>query len=417
MIRKLRLRFALTAMLSVLAVLVVLVGGINIFNYRKVVSDSDTLLAMLADNKGSFPERKMPPDDMKPDGNPFADKDRLDSPEIAFETRYFSAVVTADGTAFAIETDKISAIDKDTAAEYAGNAVSSGKANGFIGEYRFIAVPQPDGNTLVVFCDCGASLANFRGFLKISLIISVVSYIAICAVIYLISGKAVRPVAESYEKQKRFITDAGHEIKTPLAIINADADVLVMENGGDNEWISDIKKQTGRLTELTNSLIFLSKMEEGTASLVMEDLDISEKVRQQAESFKTVAMTCGKEFVCETGSGIRIKGDAKSIDELISILLDNAVKYCPEGGMVSIRCSQTGKGAKIEVSNDTSEDLDSSSLDRLFDRFYRTDSSRNSETGGHGLGLSIAKTITEAHGGKISVSEKADGKITFTVLF
>ncbi len=415
MIRKLRIRFALTAIVSVLMVLIVLVGGINIFNYRKVVSDGDAVLKMLADNDGQFPDRRMPPDDKMPWDNPFADRGRIDSPEIAFETRYFSAVIGIDGTVGMTDTGMIAAVSDEDARDYAKKVSDSGKNQGFIGEYRFTVVPRTDGSTRIIFCDCGASLANFRGFLKISIIISVISLIVLSVAIFLISGRAVKPVAESYEKQKRFITDAGHEIRTPLAIINADAEVLEMDMGEDNEWLTDIRKQTARLTELTNDLVFLSKMEEDSKMLVRENFDLSKAAKDIAESFRSIAVTGGKEFVCKIDEGIEITGDRKSIEQLLSVLLDNAVKYCPDGKSVSIKVKRSNKSAVIEVSNDTWEDIPQDEINHLFDRFYRTDRSRNSETGGHGIGLSIAKAVTEAHGGRITVSKKKEKQITFTV--
>ena len=417
MIKKLRMRFALTAICSVLLVLVILVGGINIFNYRKVVSDGDEVLQMLADNNGQFPDRMLPPDGWRPDDNPFRERDRIDSPEIAFETRYFSADIGIDGTVGMVDTGRISAVSDTEAAEYAMKVSDSGKLKGFIGEYRFIVSPRSDGSCKIIFCDCGASLANFRGFLKISIVLSVISLVIISAAIVLISGKAVKPVAESYEKQKRFITDAGHEIKTPLAIINADAEVLGMDIGEDNEWLSDIRKQTARLTDLTNDLVFLSKMEEGDKSLAREVIDLSKTAAEASESFRAVAVTGGKKFVLDIDEGVEMTGDKKSVTELLNILLDNAVKYCPEGKTVTFKVYRNSRNAAIEVRNDTSEDIPQEELSHLFDRFYRTDKSRNSETGGYGIGLSVAQAIVLANGGKISVSKKAPKTIRFVVLF
>ncbi|MBR2524383.1 MAG: HAMP domain-containing histidine kinase [Clostridiales bacterium] len=415
MIKRLRMKFALTAIGSVLLVLIVLVGGINIFNYREVVSDSDAVLRMLSDNGGMFPERRTPPQDRFDGENHLMGRDRIDSPELAFETRYFSAVIGIDGSVGKVDTGRIAAVSETEAGDYALEAVSSGKTRGFIGEYRFIVSPQTDGSMLVIFCDCGAGLANFRGFLRISVIISVISLVLISIAIFLISGRAVKPVAESYEKQKRFITDAGHEIKTPLAIINADADVLEMESGTDNEWIADIKKQTSRLTELTNDLIMLSRMEEGRDTLTFESLDLSGLVTGQADSFRAVAASSGKTIGTSVAAGIRTRGDKKAITELVSILLDNAVKYCPEGGSISVSLAKESHGSIIEIINDTADDMDPATLDQLFDRFYRGDSSRNSDKGGYGIGLSIAHAIVNSHKGKISVHKKEEGKIAFRV--
>ena len=416
MIKKLRLKFALSAIISVLLVLIVLVGGINLLNYNKIVSESDQILKLLSDNNGAFPEFWMFDEPFEPE--PGRRGNRLDSPELAFETRYFSVLFDENGDILITNTGMISAVSPSRAESYASKVINSGKTKGFIGDYRYSVLRyNVDGSVLVVFVDCGLSLSNFRNFLAVSVTISAVCLLIISIAVFLISGKAVKPVAESYEKQKRFITDAGHEIKTPLAIINADSDVLMTEVGEENEWLTDIKKQTERLTELTNELVLLTKMEEGSSSLVFEKINLSSLVEDQADSFKVLADAGKKDLETDITNDIHINGDKKTIYELLSILLDNAVKYCPEGKKIYVRCYKDDRYARLEVSNDTSDDISEANLKNLFDRFYRTDSSRNSETGGHGIGLSIAKAIVEAHKGKISAKKDKPNSIKFKVSF
>lgn len=416
MIKKLRLKFALSAIISVLLVLIVLVGGINLLNYNKIVSESDQILKLLSDNNGAFPEFWMFDEPFEPE--PGRRGNRLDSPELAFETRYFSVLFDENGDILITNTGMISAVSPSRAESYASKVINSGKTKGFIGDYRYSVLRyNDDGSVLVVFVDCGLSLSNFRNFLAVSVTISAVCLLIISIAVFLISGKAVKPVAESYEKQKRFITDAGHEIKTPLAIINADSDVLMTEVGEENEWLTDIKKQTERLTELTNELVLLTKMEEGSSSLVFEKINLSSLVEDQADSFKVLADAGKKDLETDITNDIHINGDKKTIYELLSILLDNAVKYCPEGKKIYVRCYKDDRYARLEVSNDTSDDISEANLKNLFDRFYRTDSSRNSETGGHGIGLSIAKAIVEAHKGKISAKKDKPNSIKFKVSF
>lgn len=416
MIKKLRLKFALSAIISVLLVLIVLVGGINLLNYNKIVSESDQILKLLSDNNGAFPEFWMFDEPFEPESGRRGN--RLDSPELAFETRYFSVLFDENGDILITNTGMISAVSPSRAESYASKVINSGKTKGFIGDYRYSVLRyNDDGSVLVVFVDCGLSLSNFRNFLAVSVTISAVCLLIISIAVFLISGKAVKPVAESYEKQKRFITDAGHEIKTPLAIINADSDVLMTEVGEENEWLTDIKKQTERLTELTNELVLLTKMEEGSSSLVFEKINLSSLVEDQADSFKVLADAGKKDLETDITNDIHINGDKKTIYELLSILLDNAVKYCPEGKKIYVRCYKDDRYARLEVSNDTSDDISEANLKNLFDRFYRTDSSRNSETGGHGIGLSIAKAIVEAHKGKISAKKDKPNSIKFKVSF
>ena len=455
MIRKLRIRLILISMAAVLLVLIILIGGINISNYRQVVSESDEILDILMENGGVFGESMFPVrgefewqnPDFDPDGlippeemdeffsrndrsGPRAfmrfDEGRTDSPELAYETRYFSVLVAEDGTVIRTDTDQISAVSKSIANEYANRALRSKKSSGFIGDYRFLLGEKDDaGNRLVIFRDCGASLANFRNFRNISIFVSLLCLLLVGVMVFFASGHIVRPVAESYEKQKRFITDAGHEIKTPLAIISADVEVLEMEladteaesedDASGNEWLTDIKAQTKRLSELTQDLILLSKMEESSTVLDMKDLNLSEIARAHAGSFEAVAIASEKSITTKIDDDIHIQGDKKSIESLLSIVLDNAVKYCPESGSIDVLVTKSKKGALIEITNDTSETLSPEDCKNMFARFYRTDASRNSTTGGHGIGLSIAKAIVDKHKGRIAAASHAEKKLTVSI--
>lgn len=420
MIKSLRIRFTLTAIASVFMVLVLLIGGMNIVNYNKVVMDNDRVLEMLTQNGGKFPDWQAPSSDStraRPDDFPgIGGRDRIDSPEIGFEIRYFSVVVGSDGTIGLPDTQRIYAVTSEDVQEYAKEVISKSSLSGFIGEYRYKCAPQTDGTTLIVFLDCGPSLSNFRNFLRISVVTSLVGIFLVSIISFLVSGRVVKPVVESYEKQKRFITDAGHEIKTPLAIINADADVLEMDIGEDNEWVRDIKKQTSRLAELTNDLIFLSKMEEGKDSLVMEPINLSSCIADQVDSFRSVAASKQIELNSSIEEKIVATCDKKAMLELISILMDNAVKYCPGEGKINVDLARGSKGIVLEVLNDTEEDIDEDKIKNLFERFYRADDSHNSETGGYGIGLSIAKAIVKAHKGDISAVKHQKKTIAFVVV-
>jgi len=426
MFNKLRRKFILITMLSVILVLAIIVSGINILSYRSTVTNADGILNLLADNDGAFPEMKFPdsvntesdsdeqhsaPPDIQSDtDNPFMKhSDFMDSPELQYETRYFSVVLSTDGSIISTDTGRIAAVDSTKARELAREVYDSGKEKGFVGDYRFI-VTDDDSGIRIIFYDCGRSLDSFRAFLEASLLISFAAIILMFLLIFFASGKIVRPVAESYEKQKRFITDAGHEIKTPLAIINADADVLLMD--GDNEWVRDIKAQTGRLTELTNNLIFLSKMEESRPALQVTNIDLSSLVNETADSFTAMFITQNKTLERKVDSGVGIEGDKSSLTQLVSILLDNALKYSPEKTATVLELKKTSKEIKLYCANETVTPVTEEDAKHLFDRFYRTDKSRNSGTGGQGIGLSIARAVVTAHKGKISAV--SDGK-TLTI--
>lgn len=408
MIKRLRRKFIILSMLSVTLVLVVLIASINVFNFRKVVRNSDEVLEMLIENKGAFPDEEQPegrpPEERGDgDGNGGGRRGGQMSPEMKYETRFFKVVLDNDGNVLSTDTGKIAAVDSSEAAELAGEVFSSGKTSGFKGDYRFRRITD-DNETLIIFHDCGRGLDNARSFLGISIVISLIGLLIFFVLIAVSSKAVIKPAAEAYEKQKRFITDAGHELKTPLAVINADCDVLEMESE-DNEWLADIRKQTKRLTSLTNSLIYLAKTEEGSKNDVIRiDFPLSDIVSEEVESFKGLARSSGKDIETEITPDISYNGDQKAITQLISILLDNAIKYSPEGGHINVSLNKSGSKTILAVSNDTTEQVTKENTDRMFDRFYRTDESRNSETGGYGIGLSIAKGIAEAHRGKIYAS-------------
>ncbi|MBR3247262.1 MAG: HAMP domain-containing histidine kinase [Clostridiales bacterium] len=409
MIGKLRRKFIVIAMLSVTAVLAVLIGSINIFNFREVIRDADNVLNILTANEGEFPADMGP----MPFGG-FFDVGRGGrmSPEMRFEARFFTVAFDKSGNSVAVDTGRIAAVDSSGAVSLAKRVYASRKIQGFVDDYRYRRAGNGD-ITLIVFYDCGRSLDNARSFLGISIAISVIGLLVVFSLIAIFSKAVVKPVAEAYEKQKRFITDAGHEIKTPLAVINADCDVIEMESE-NNEWLTDIRKQTERLTELTNRLIYLAKTEEGSKDKMNRiDFPISDVVAEDVESFRGLAIAGGRNIETSITPDISYKGDQKAIRELVSVLMDNAIKYSPEGSTVKVSLVRNGQGVRLSVANDTVDPVSKKDLDHMFDRFYRTDESRNSETGGYGIGLSIARGITEAHGGKI-YAEGKDKEIRIT---
>lgn len=418
MINKLRRKFIIISMLSVTLVLAVLIASINIFNYKKVINNADDVLNILSANGGDFPPDTKPeplPDDHNGYHGGGNKRPGIEmSPEMRFEARFFTITFGKNGNVFEIDTGKIAAVDTSNARDLAETVFASGKTKGFEGGYRFKRSDKDD-VTMIVFYDCGRSLDNARAFLGISVVISLIGLFIVFALIAIASKAVIRPAAEAYERQKRFITDAGHELKTPLAVINADCDVLELESkNGDNEWLSDIRKQTDKLTVLTNRLIYLAKTEEGTKTeMVKIDFPLSDVLSEETDSFNGLAKASGKTVETDISSGITYNGDQKAIEELISILMDNAIKYSPEGGTIKVSLKKNNSKVMLSVSNVTKELMSKEDLDHMFDRFYRTDKSRNSETGGHGIGLSIAKGITESHGGRIYASG-SDKAITIT---
>ena len=230
-------------------------------------------------------------------------------------------------------------------------------------------------------------------------------------ILFFASGVIFKPVNESYIKQKRFITNVSHDIKTPITIIGADTEVLEIEQG-ENEWTKDIKSQVTRISELTEKLVMLSRLEEGER-LVTTEFSLSDAITEQSKSFVGLAETQGKRLTVEIESGVSYVGDEKQIRSLISLLLDNAIKYSSHGGEIRLTMS-SGKTKEIILTNPVDQ-IQQGNLSYLFDRFYRADSSRNSESGGHGIGLSVAKAIVTAHKGKITAQSQDGKSIKFTI--
>ena len=403
MIRKLRTKLIMVSMLSLLIVLVTIIGGVNLINYRGIVDDADSVLAMLSQNGGRFPEA---PTDVKwQDAGP-----RFQSPELIFEVRFFSVLVSSDGEVVSTDISKIAAIDTETVMQYARQAFQRGGSHGFVSDYRFFLYEEA-GSFRVIFLDCGRMLAGFKAVLLSSTGISLVGLLAVLVLMILLSGRIVRPVSVSYEKQKRFITDAGHEIKTPLTIIEADAELLEMEFG-QNEWLDDIHLQTKRLTTLTNDLIFLSQMEEAE-QMQMIEFPVSDLISETASSFQALALTQNKSFSLHIQPMLSYCGNEKSIIQLVSILLDNAVKYSNSVGLIRLSLEEQNRQLILTVENAT-DTISAETLNSMFDRFYRADPSRNSEIKGYGIGLSIARDIVTAHRGKIT-AESIDGLFRITV--
>lgn len=405
MIRKLRIKFILVSMFSMLLVLSVILGIVNVLNYDEIVHDADSVLALLNAHAGELPV-PVQAIDWRSAG------DRYKSPELPYEIRFFSAVLDDTGNVQAIYNDQIFAVDEAAVAEYAAGAYADGRASGFVKDYRFARYAVDQG-TLITFLDCGRMLAGFRSVLVYSVGIAAAGMAAVFVLVWFLSGRMIRPIAESYRKQRRFITDAGHEIKTPITIIDADLEILRMETG-DNEWVQDIRTQTARLAALTNDLICLSKMEEEEVQAKRIEFPLSDAVRETAESFQTLAKTRGRTLLIHVEPMLSYVGDEKALCQLVEILIDNALKYSREGDTVHLTLERQGRFIRMAVENGV-ENMDKDVVDNMFDRFYRADRARASDGGGHGIGLSIAQAVVSAHRGKISAAVNA-GRLTMTVL-
>lgn len=394
MIKQLRRKFIIIAMCSLFAVLAAVISAINVVNYVNVARNADEIVSVLKEGGGMFGDLR---------GN------RM-SPETPYQTRFFTVVLNAQGETVDVNDKDIAAIDAPEAEGYARELFLKGKTQGFYKNYRYGVIQNQIG-VMYIFVDCTQELNNFYSFLWASIIVSAAGLFLVFVLLCIFSGRATRPFVENYERQKRFITDAGHEIKTPLTIIGADADVLQMQ-GGANEWTESIKEQVKRLSSLTEKLVFLARTGEEGKPINATDFCLSDAVEETVQTFSAVAMARGLQLNVCLQPNLTYCGDEALIRQLVSLLTDNALKYA-QGGSVNISLSSAGNKYRISVIN-RAPDLQGN-LELLFERFYRGDSSRNSETGGHGVGLSVARAIVAAHKGKISAAKEGEN-VVFTVV-
>ena len=443
MIKNLRKRFIFAAMASTFGVLFVIMSILNVANYVRMVSRADDTLEELADNNGQFDSRdfmkELMPDhkdrqlpsnsgesdenvtanqdeseNIQPPANP--DKKRGDkfSPETPFQTRYFSVVVS-DGMVVSYSLDNIAAVDESEAESYADQIIDDDTDKGFIDIYRYMVTDCDDetGGSRIIFVDCRQEIESFKNTLVYSVGVSLLGFLAVFMLVLFWSKKIFKPVAESYEKQKRFITDASHEIKTPLTIIDANTEVIEMMNG-ESEWTQNTRDQVKRLTSLTNQMVALSRLDENPEPKEMTEFNLSDVAYEVIDHFVALSEVTGKKINMEIQDGITYKGDENSIRQLISILVDNAMKYAVQTESIDISLKRDGRKIRFMLRNLT-DGMQEGAQDILFERFYRPDSSRNSETGGSGIGLSLAKSIVEVHKGKITAKCDGEGYITFMV--
>lgn len=410
MIKQLQKRFILAAMLSLALVLTVIIGSGSIMNYYTIVSQADETLITLAENNGTFSMDSM--EEYLAAKKAYLCGEGEPPPEISY---YFTALMSRDGQLLSVNVKNILKVDGETAARYADSVWNTNKVKGFWDGFRYLRTnAQDQDGELLIFLDCEQKLLSIQNFLITSLFTSLAGLLAVWMLLMILAKGIVRPISESYEKQKRFITDAGHELKTPLTIISADADVLEMQQGG-NEWISDIRVQTERLSKLTHNLIFLAKMEENHKTIHVQKFSISDMAEKSVQAFQTLAKAQQKGFTSQIQPGLMLCGDPSQIERLFSVLLDNALKYSQPGGEISVTLQSHRHSMRLEVFN-TTDFIEKEQLPHLFDRFYRIDPSRSSETGGHGIGLSIAKAVVLSHGGEITAASQDERSLTVTAI-
>lgn len=302
------------------------------------------------------------------------------------------------------------------AVQYAQEAAASGENTGREGRFKYRIAPSRAGRgSLAVFLDVSEDTRSMLTVAVLSLLAGAGCWLAAFLAVMLLSKRAISPIAESMARQKQFITDAGHEIKTPLAIIRANADALELHEG-ESRWSRNIRSQTERLDSLTKRLLALARLDEGGASGPEEtELELSKLIEDTAAQFAEPAEAAGLELKTEIEPGLKLRGVPETVTELAGILLDNAVKYSAPGSVISLRLVREGGRSVLSVRNRCEERP--REPERLFDRFYRGDAARTQSSGGSGLGLAIARALAENLHGSLSVETPGETDLEFVARF
>lgn len=307
-------------------------------------------------------------------------------------------------------------IRPDKLDEYINKIVSSKTDGGWLLLWRLKYNKQVDGNIIKIVISNGSLQGRGNApYLIISggtLLLGVGCYLVIS---WMLARIALAPVEESWSKQRQFVADASHELKTPLSVIMANTEIIASHQeetvASQMKWIENTRAESKRMADLVADLLFLAKHDDGHQAQ-MESVDMSDCIETSALGYDAVFYENGKDFRYDICSGVKVYGNAGQLKQLVTILLDNANKYSVDKGNILLTFTSNGKKAVLSVAND-SDELTDENLAHLFDRFYTVDKSRNTDKGGNGLGLSIAKTICQSHGGDLSV-EYSNGRTTFT---
>lgn len=405
MIGSLRRKFISISMISIFIVFSCIFISLMVFTKIQTNRSVDMLVDTISSNDGVFPKFDSSKQRM-PVQMPYSD---VITEETQFSTRFFSVWLDDEKQIVNTNMDSVSTITEQDVEDYTDKVLKRGKERGWIGDYRYRIMDTENGTT-VVFVNGNTynNTSNRLLFTALLVLLGSASLILILTVV--VSKRAVRPVAESYEKQRQFITDANHELKTPLTLILSNLDIVESELG-KNEWLDDIRSEGERMGLLINQLVTLSRMDESTDSVMREEFNLSSAVADTVSEFESLAEERGHTLTSSISPSVYYYGDESLIRRLTAILLDNAIKYCDAGG--NIQLSLTCRRHPVLTVENTYQDVDKLELNRLFDRFYRADKARTF-SGSFGIGLSIAQSIVKSHKGNIAAYRKS-GIIGFRV--
>lgn len=395
-------------MAAISVLLLVLVGAINLVNFSISARRVEQVLSQLVESEGLYT-----PPNMQQGNSPHAPN--APTPDDMMGARYFFVRFDADGVVVQTNVSHILAVTEEEALHIAQEIYRGGAQSGYTGTFRYQTAHALDGRSSLVIClDISSQQRSVVTVLLVSALIGLLCWLAMLMPVILLSKKAIRPIAVTLEKQKQFVTNAGHELKTPLAILLANTDALELHQG-ESKWSRNIRTQTVRLNGLMQNLLVLAKMDEGGASLPTTEFSLSLLTGEVLDSYQEAAAAKGIALRSDIQPDVTLRANRESIVQLLSVLLDNAVQYTPTEGSIQVVLTKEKSGIVFQVENsvDTPPEGD---LERLFDRFYRGDPARTQKSGGYGIGLSAARAVAEAHGGTITARyDGARARMVFTV--
>ncbi len=412
MFNKTKRKIVFTVVLSLLSLIVVMMTTVYLSNLISTRGRQEEMLKTyveryslvgidkagngeeIGEQRGELPP--LPPDDKEP---------KRDERQFRLST-FYSVAYSETGEVMKIDNGNENMRSDEAILEIASSLLSGGKTSGKEGNLLYLVAEYRD-FTLVAMIDGTLDNDNQTVLLKQILIIGAISTAILLVVSVFIARRIVKPLEENDKRQKRFISDAGHELKTPIAVISANSELLKRQIG-ENEWLSNIDYENERMSELVKQLLFLSKAERGDA--IKEPLDLSKLVSGEVLPFETLAFEKGKQIESEIENGLNAEGNQSQLKQLVSIFLDNALSH-GIGNKISLSLKREKNSAVLTVSNDAKE-MSEEELTRLFDRFYRRDEARSEDGSHYGLGLSIAQAVVKSHGGDIRAEQK-DGRVIF----
>ena len=444
MIQKLRRRLTLLVIGVLVVVTVLIVLSIDAMNRRNITSTANAALDMLAENEGRRPDLRFdwpakpedgeeppekpdgeePPE--KPDGTMPALDGNLPQPMngrpdlglsgaasvLASLSNAYTIRLDADGGVTEWSSDRADLYDDEQIQTFANEALAQNRASGRVGTQYYRLTGEGDGRLLIAL-DARLEFLSVRRALRSAALAASLACLLLSVGASMLIRRMLKPVQESFERQKQFVWDASHEFKTPLAVISANAELLSREVG-PSEYLGYIQSEVKRTDALVQNLLTLARMDKGTVKAEMKRLDLSKALLGVALPFESTVFEAGRTLETDIPEGVFVRGDEAMLQQLAVILLSNALKYSNEGGTIRLMLSQKGRGATITVFN-TGAGIAPENLEKIFDRFYREDLSHNSEAGGNGLGLAIARTIAEAHKGRIRAESHFGQDATFIV--